>query len=140
MRFRRALVLGLLAGTLAVAGLTVASEMATARQRPIALIRFLLGYFDAKDRFVPVSGGGGGSSDVDRNSIAMFIFSGGADLGRNLKARLPLTLAEQAELEARQAADPNFDPAEEGFEPGVIPTKLSPISTARIVATGSVTQ
>jgi len=68
----------------------------------------------------------------------MFVFSGPIDLGPDIRATLPLTLNEQAELAAAQAADPNFDPLQDGYEPGVIPRRYSTDRSAFFVATGSI--
>ena len=126
MLLRRGVVLGLLAVALVASTTAVLYELAEARQRPIAVVRFLLGYFDRRDKFVATHGRG--ATNVDRNSIVMFVFSGAVAMGRNQKASLPQTLAERSE---------NADVGDI-FEPGVIPTKPSPFVHARIVAAGSI--
>ncbi len=159
MRLRRGLALGLLAGGLAVGGAYAAQGLAFARQRPIVVVRFLAGYFDRRGGFVPTAGRG--ASNVDRNAVLMFITSGAVDTGPNLKATVPLTLAEQAELDSLAIKvrrgqstpdDPSDDPTEielrrfrelggdprAFFEPGQITRKLSPDANAAIVATGSI--
>ena len=136
MSLRRNLTLGLVAGGLAVGGFAAAHGLAEARQNKVVVVRFLLGYYDGAGRFVPTAGRG--ATNVDRNAIIMFLFSGAIDTGPNARASLPLTIAEQAELDAAQAADPDFDPAANGYEPGVIPRKKSTDRAAFFVATGSV--
>lgn len=127
MRIRRGMVLTLVGGAVAATGLLAAHELAEARQRPIALTNFMFGFFDGQDRFVPTAGRG--ATNVDRNAVAMFVFSGAVEMGANTKATLPLTLAEQFEAEQDDSS---------GFEPGVIPRRTSPFRQARIVAGGSV--
>lgn len=136
MSLRRNLTLGLVAGGLALGGFAAAHGLAEARQNPVVVVRFLLGYFDGGGRFVPTAGRG--ATNVDRNAIVMFLFSGAIDTGPNSRASLPLTVAEQAELDAAQAADPDFDPAANGYEPGVTPRKKSTDRAGFYVATGSV--
>lgn len=136
MSWRRNLTLGLAACGLAAGGLAGAAGLAEARQNRVAVVRFLLGYFDGAGRFVPTAGRG--ATNVDRNAVAMFVFSGPIDTGPNERASLPLTLAEQAELAAQQAADPDFDAEQAGYEPGVIPRRKSTDRAAFYVATGSV--
>ena len=113
MRLRRGLVLGLLAGTLAVTGGIAAKELAEARQRPIVVVRFLAGYYDRKERFVATAGRR--ATNIDRDAILMFVMSGAVDTGPKIRATLPLTLAEQAELEdlAQQIADGTATPEEQ---------------------------
>ena len=135
--WRRNLTLGLVAGGLAVGGFAAAQGIAQARQNPAVVVRFMLGYFDGAGRFVPTAGRN--STNVDRNAIAMFVFSGPIDMGPPERASLPLTLEEQEQLAALQAEDPNFDPQANGYEPGVIPRAKSKDRAAFYVATGSVT-
>ncbi len=137
MSWRRNVTLGLVAGGLAFGGYSAALELAEARQNPVVVVRFLLGYFDGAGRFVPTAGRN--ATNVDRNALPMFIFSGSIDTGPNTRASLPLTLAEQAELDAAQAEDPDFDPEQNGYEPGVIPRKKATDRAAFYVATGSIT-
>ncbi len=132
MRLRRGLVLATVAGLATVGSTLIAYEAAQARARPAAVVRFLLGYFDARGRFVPTAGRN--TTNVDRNALAMFIFSGPISSGPNIRATLPCTIDE---LDQTAACD--TDP-EEGFEPGVIPRRDSPFRGARIVATGSVSR
>src|SRR5881397_1049877 len=108
MSRRRNVVLGLLACGLSVGGVALARGVAEARMNAPVVIRFQLGYFDSLGRFIPTAGRG--ATNVDRNAIAMFLFSSPIDMGPNLRATLPLTLAEQAALAAQQAQDPDFDP------------------------------
>jgi hypothetical protein len=136
MSWRRNLALSLAACGMASGGLVAAQGLAHAKQGGVVVLRFMLGYFDGAGRFVPTAGRG--STNVDRNAIAMFTFSGPIDMGGNTRASLPLTLDEQAILAAQQAADPDFDPALNGYEPGVIPRKKSTDRAAFYVATGSV--
>jgi hypothetical protein len=136
MSWRRNLALGLVAGGMAVGGLAAAQQLAEARQRAVVVVRFMLGYFDGAGRFVPTAGRG--ATNVDRNAIAMFFFSGAIDVGPRLRATLPLTLDEQAILNSALASDPNYDPELHGYEPGVIPRKKSSDRSAFYVATGSV--
>lgn len=125
MRVQRAAVLSLLAGSMAVGFTAALHELAEARQRPIALVRFLAGYYDRRARFVPTAGRN--AVNVDRNAVFMFTFSGAVDMGPKMKATLPLTLAEQTALEG-----------EEGFEPGVIQRRVAPDAEARYVCSGTV--
>jgi hypothetical protein len=136
MSLRRNLALSLAACGMAVGGLAAAHGLAQARQGGVVVIRFLLGYFDGAGHFVPTAGRG--ATNVDRNAIAMFTFSGPIDMGPNSRASLPLTLDEQAQLAAAQAADPDFNPELNGYEPGVIPRKKSTDRAAFYVASGSV--
>lgn len=136
MSWRRNLTLGLLAGGLAAGGFATAHRLAEARQNSVVVVRFLCGYFDGAGRFVPTAGRN--ATNVARNAIVLFQFSGAIDAGPDSRATLPLTLAEQAQLAAAQAADPNYDPSANGFEPGVIPRKKSTDRGAFFVATGSV--
>jgi hypothetical protein len=136
MSWRRNAVLGLISGGLAVGGFAAAHGLAEARQGQVVVMRFLTGYYDGAGRFVPT--GGRNSTNVERNALLMFIFSGGIDMGRNRQATVPLTLDEQAALRAAQASDPDFDPAENGIELGQTPRKLSADRAAYYVATGSV--
>lgn len=136
MSWRRNLTLGLVAGGLATGGFAAAQNLAEARQSPVVVVRFLCGYFDSANRFVPTAGRN--ATNVARNAIVMFQFSGPIDTGPDLRASLPLTLAEQAQLEAAQAQDPNYDPEANGYEPGVIPRKKATDRGAFYVATGSV--
>jgi hypothetical protein len=138
MSLRRNLTLSLVAGGLAAGGYAAAQGLAQATQSPVVVTRFLLGYFDGQSRFVPTAGRG--ATNVDRNALVMFLFSGPVDTGPNTRVTLPLTIAEQAELDAAQAADPDFDPAQNGYEPGVTPRKKSSDRAAYFVATGSVDQ
>jgi hypothetical protein len=151
MRLRTGLVLGLLAGGFAVCGGLVAHELASAKQRAIVVKRFLAGYYDRRGKFVAVAGRG--ATNVDRNAVLMFVMSGAVDTGPKLKATLPLTIAEQAELAdlAQKVADGSATPEEQRrfeelggdvrafFEPGVIARKDSDDPNARFVASGSVT-
>src|SRR5262245_7749210 len=136
--WRRNLTLGLVAGGLAIGGFAAAQGIAEARQNPVVVVRFMLGYFDGAGRFVPTAGRN--ATNVDRNAISMFVFSGPVDMGPHQRATLPLTLAEQAELEALQAREAEFDPDALGYEyePGVIPRKKSGDRAAFYVATGSI--
>lgn len=134
--WRRNLTLGLVASGLAIGGFATAQGIAQARQNPAVVVRFMLGYFDGAGRFVPTAGRN--ATNVDRNAIAMFVFSGPIDMGPMQRASLPLTLAEQDELAAAQARDPEFDPSANGYEPGVIPRKRSTDRAAFYVATGSI--
>lgn len=137
MSWRRNVTLGLVAGGMAFGGYAGALELAEARQNPVVVVRFLLGYFDGAGRFVPTAGRN--ATNVDRNALPMFVFSGAVDMGPRTRASLPLTLAEQSELAAAQARDPDYDPEQNGYEPGVIPRKKSTDRAAFYVATGSVT-
>ena len=128
MKLIRGLVVSGLASAMVLGTTFAAYELAEARQRPVVCLRYLLGYFDGKNRFVAVSGRN--SSNVPRNAISMFVFSGAVDTGRKLKATLPMTLAEQAEAEARGDLD--------GIDLGVIPRLESPFRQARLLAGGSV--
>ena len=136
--WRRNLTLGLVAGGLATLGFAAAQGIAEARQNPVVVVRFMLGYFDGAGRFVPTAGRN--ATNVDRNAISMFVFSGPVDMGPHQRATLPLTLAEQAELEALQAQEAEFDPSALGYEyePGVIARKKSGDRAAFYVATGSI--
>jgi len=125
MRFTRAAALTLLAGSLAVGATAALYELAEARQRPVVVVRLLAGFFDRRGRFVATAGRE--STNVDRNAVLQFVFSGAVDMGPRLKATLPLTLAEQSE----QAAGGDY-------EPGIIDRKDSPFRQSRYVATGSV--
>jgi len=136
MSWRRNVALGLASCGLAASGFAVAQGLAEAKQRSVVVVRFMLGYFDGAGRFVPTAGRG--ATNVDRNAVALFTFSGAIDMGPNLRASLPLTLDEQAQLAAAQAADPNFDPEQNGFEPGVIPRKKATDRAGYYVATGTV--
>lgn len=150
MRLRTGLVLGLLAGGIAVCGGLAAYELAMARQKPIVVRRFLAGYYDRRGKFVPVAGRG--AANVDRNAILMFVTTGAVDMGPKIVATLPLTLAEQAELAelAPKVADGTAKPEEQRrfeelggdprsfFEPGAIARKNSDDPNARFVATGSI--
>ncbi len=136
MSWRRNVTLGLAACGMAVGGFAAAHGLAEAKQAGVVVVRFLLGYYDGSGRFVPTAGRG--ATNVDRNAIAMFIFSGPIDAGPDTHASLPLTLDEQAQLAAAEAADPNFDPEQNGYEPGVIPRKRSTDHAAFYVASGSV--
>ena len=137
MIHRRTLVLGTVACALTVGAVAVAHRLANASQNPAVVQRFLLGYTDRKGRFIATAGRG--ATNVPRNSLAMFVFSGNIDAGPNTPVTLPLTLAEQADLQAKIQADPDYDPTHDGYEPGVIPRKRSDAPDARYVATGSVT-
>ena len=142
--------LALAAAGLASVGAYAAHGLAMARQKPVVVLRFLAGYFDKRARFVPVAGRG--ATNVDRNAILMFICSGAIDMGPKIKATLPLTLAEQAELDAlalkiRQGDDTQADrrrfrelggDINDTFEPGVLVRRRSLDPAARVVATGSV--
>jgi hypothetical protein len=136
--WRRNLTLSLVAGGLAIGGFAAAQGIAQARQNSVVVVRFMLGYFDGAGRFVPTAGRN--ATNVDRNAIAMFVFSGPVDMGPRMRATLPLTLSEQAELEALQAREQEFDPEALGYEyePGVIPRKKSGDHAAFYVATGSI--
>ena len=136
MSIRRFAGLTLSAAALAVGGLGIAHGLAQAGQNRIVVQRFLLGYFDRKARFVPTAGSG--AQNVDRNSHAVFVFSGAVESGPNRQATLPLTLAEQAALDALIRSDPDYDPRQDGYEPGAIPRKRSEDPSAFYVATGSV--
>jgi hypothetical protein len=136
MSWQRNLTLGLVAGGLAIGGFAAAHGLAEARQGPVVVVRFLLGYYDAAGRFVPTAGRN--ATNVDRNAIVMFQFSGPIDTGPDTRASLALTIAEQAELAVLQARDPEFDPEANGYEPGVIPRRQSDDRAAFYVATGSV--
>jgi hypothetical protein len=152
MRLRRGLVLGLVAGTIAVTGGIAAHELAMARQRPIVVMRFLAGYYDRKERFVATAGRR--ASNIDRDAVLMFVMSGAVDTGPKIRATLPLTLAEQAQLEflSQRIAEGNATPEEQRqfrelggepgsfFEPGVLARKDSPERASQFVATGSVSQ
>ena len=137
MTLRRALALGFAAVALTATGYAVAHELAVARQNAIVLRRLLFGHFDREGRFVPTHGRT--STNVDRNSVVMFVFSGPVASGPNIRATLPLTLEEQNEFERLIAEDPNFDPEEFGYEPGVTPRRKSTDRSAFYIATGSVT-
>lgn len=137
MSWRRNLTLGLVAGGMALGGYAAAQGLAEARQNAVVVVRFFLGYFDGAGRFVPTAGRN--ATNVDRNALPMFVFSGAIDAGPRTRASLPLTLAEQSELAAAQARDPDYDPEQNGYEPGVIPRKKSTDRAAFYVATGSVT-
>ena len=136
--WRRNVTLSLVAGSLAIGGFFAAQGIAQARQNPVVVVRFMLGYFDGAGRFVPTAGRN--ATNVDRNAIAMFVFSGPVDMGPHTRATLPLTLAEQAELDALRAQEQEFDPNALGYEyePGVIPRKKSGDRAAFFVATGSI--
>ena len=67
MRLQRAAALSLLAGSMAVVTSAALYELAEARQRPVVVLRFLAGYFDRKDRFIPTAGRD--STNVDRNAV-----------------------------------------------------------------------
>lgn len=134
MNLTRGLVVSGLAGALVLGTTFAAYELAEARQRPVVCMRYLLGYFDGSDRFVAVAGRN--STDVPRNAVSMFVFSGAVDTGRKLKATLPMTLSEQAQFEADLIA--RGDQAADGIELGVVPRKKSPFRQARLVAGGSV--
>ena len=136
MSLRRNLTLGLVAAGLALGGFAAAHGIAEARPNRLVVMRFLVGYFDSDGRFVPTTSGG--ATDVDRDAILMFVFSGPIDMGPDMRATLALTLAEQAELAAAQAADPEFDPVEDGYEPGTIPRRQATDRSAYFVATGSI--
>jgi hypothetical protein len=136
MSWRRNLALGLASCGMAVGGFAAAHGLAEAKQSGVVVVRFLLGYLDGAGRFVPTAGRG--ATNVDRNAIAMFVFSGPINAGPDLHASLPLTLDEQQALAAAEAADPNFDPEQNGYEPGVIPRKRSTDHAAFYVATGTV--
>ncbi len=150
MTKRRGLVLGLVAGALAGFGAMGAHEVAMARQKSIVLVRFQAGYFARSGKFIPVAGRG--ATNVDRNAVLMFIFSGAVDTGANLRSTLPLTLAEQSELEGLRLKlnEGTATPAEQRrfkelggdpnstFDPGAITRRRNPDTTARVVATGSV--
>lgn len=138
MSLRRSAAWVLGAGCLTLGGLALAHGLASAAQSPVVVQRFLLGYFDRKGRFVPTAGRG--ATNVDRNAIVMFVFSGAVDQGPNRRATLPLTLAEQAELNAQIQADPDYDPRQDGIELGVIPRKRTEDRAAYYVASGSVNQ
>lgn len=133
MSWKRNAALGLTAGTLAVGGFAAAQGLAQARQAPTAVVRFQVGYFDAKGRFVPTAGRG--ATNVDRNAILLFLFSGPIDMGPNRRAQVPLTLDEQARLAQQQSGGGST-----AYEPGVIPRKKSTDPAAYLVATGSVNQ
>ena len=150
MRLRTGLVLGLLAGGIAVCGGLAAYELAMARQSPIVVRRFLAGYYDRRAKFVPVAGRG--AANVDRDATLMFIMTGAIDTGPKIEATLPLTLGEQAELavltqkiaegnasaeDLRRFEELGGDPRA-FFEPGVVARKNSTDPNARFVATGSV--
>ena len=136
MHLRRNLIVGLGACALSLGAAAVAQYAAHAAQNPIVVERFLLGYMDKGGRFIPTAGRG--ATNVDRNALVLFVMSGAVDTGRNIHATLPLTLDEQAELAAKQQADPNYDPRRDGYEPGVIPRKRSTKPDSTYVATGSV--
>ncbi|MCE9638426.1 MAG: Ig-like domain-containing protein [Planctomycetes bacterium] len=136
MHLRRTLILGLGATALSLGAAAAAQFAAHAAQNPIAVERFLLGYMDKGGRFIPTAGRG--ATNVDRNALVLFVMSGAVDTGANIRATLPLTLAEQEELTAKQQADPNYDPRRDGYEPGVIPRKRSTSPDSLYVATGSV--
>lgn len=136
MKFHRPLALGIAACSLTAAGMAAAHQLAHAAQSPIVVSRFLLGQLDKRGRFIATAGRG--ATNVPRNALAMFAFSGAVDSGPNLRATLPLTLAEQAELQARIEQDPDYDPSRDGYEPGVVPRKRSDDRAAFLVATGSV--
>lgn len=138
MSLRRYAALTLGATALAAGGLWVAHGLAEAAQNRVVVQRFLLGYFDRKGRFVPTAGRN--ATNVDRNSHILFVFSGAVDSGPNRRATLPLTLAEQAELDALIKEDPDYDPRQDGYEPGAIPRKRSEDRSGYFVATGSVSR
>jgi len=152
---RRSMVLGLLAASVAAVGAFAAHEIAAARQKPVVVLRFLAGYFDRNNRFVPTAGRG--ATNVDRNAVLMFVCSGGLNLGPNIQATLPLTLSEQAELDALTVVVRTNEPAPPtaaqlrrfrelggdvgaAFEPGVLARRRSLDFSSRVVATGSVSQ
>lgn len=136
MSIRRPLALGIAACALTVGAMAAAHRLAHASQSPVVVQRFLLGYMDKRGRFIATSGRN--ATNVDRNALAMFVFSGPIDIGPNTRATLPLTLSEQAELEEKIRTDPNYDPTRDGYEPGVINRKRSEDPAAFYVATGSV--
>ena len=133
---RRQVVLGLISCGLALGGYALSRGLAEARQNAVVVVRFQLGYFDAAGHFVPTAGRG--STNVDRNAIAMFLFSGPIDTGPNTQATVPLTLAERDALEALQRENPDYDPETDGFELGLVPRRRSADRAAFYVATGSV--
>lgn len=123
---------------LSAGAVALTHRIARAGQNPIVVERFLLGYTDRKGHFIPTAGRG--ATNVDRNAIAMFVFSGPVDMGPRLRASLPLTLAEQKILEDKIKADPDYNPARDGYEPGVIPRRRADDRSGYYVATGSVNQ
>jgi hypothetical protein len=133
---RRSMVLALGVAALTTGAVALTHRLAQAAQNQVVVQRFLLGYTDKRGRFIPTAGRN--ATNVDRNAIAMFVFSGAVQAGPNLHASLPLTLAEQAELQERIQQDPDYDPTRDGYEPGVIPRKKSEDPSAYFVATGSV--
>lgn len=136
MSVRRTIALTCGALALAVGGVVVAHGVASAADNAVVVQRFLLGYFDKRGRFVPTAGRA--STNIARNAIGMFVFSGVVDAGPNLRGSLALTLEEQAELQARIESDPDYDPTQDGYEPGAIPRRRTADRAAYYVATGSI--
>lgn len=136
MKLRHTLAIGLGACALTAGAVALAHRAASAAQNPIVLQRMLFGYVDRRGRFVAT--GGRGATNVERNALAMFVFSGAVDSGPNLRATLPLTLAEQADLLKKIQEDENYNPARDGYEIGVIPRRRTDDRGGYYVASGSV--
>lgn len=136
MSLKKTLLLAAGACSLALGAFAVAHRAAEAAANPIVVQRFLLGYFSNSGKFIPIAGRY--TTNVSRNAVLMFVFTGAPDAGPNRRATLPLTLNEQAELQARIEEDPDYDPTRDGFEPGVIPRRRSTDPGAYYVATGTV--